>query len=200
MRTKISVWLALAGACGSFFLGLFALPLSHEVSKSLFRGEYYQDVAHQQVGFQQFVDTWNKYVVKQDGFIPVDPYRGLIESGTFETYDELRGIVFNRCLPPRINPVLARNPKRAVFWQDREDLSEVWTAYADGSWARIPYGRSASNDDDWCGLRAATGYPSWHTLSEKSEWVRTNKGRLVWDEMRRMYVAPATTSTTSTGR
>src|SRR5690349_12838021 len=58
----------------------------------------YNDLDGEVNSFNRFVDLWNGYVRSHGGVIPTDPYRGLIDSGTVESYALLRGIVFEGSL------------------------------------------------------------------------------------------------------
>lgn len=148
----------------------------------------YNDLDAEVNSFNRFVDLWNGYVRSHDGVIPTDPYRGLIDSGTVETYAQLRGIVFEGSIPPRINPDLRQNAKRTVFFQTRDELEEVWMAFADGTWSRVSFRNVAKQDSDWQGALAHAGYPEWKSAREKDAWIAANRDKLVWDAQKKIYV------------
>lgn len=148
----------------------------------------YNDLDAEVNSFNRFVDLWNGYVRSHDGVIPTDPYRGLIDSGTVESYALLRGIVFEGSLPPRINPDLEQNPRRTVFFEVRNDLEEVWTVFADGTWSRVSFKDDAKQDSDWHGALANAGYPEWKSAREKDAWIAENRDKLVWDAQKKIYV------------
>ena len=150
--------------------------------------------------FQRLVDGANSYIVENDGFIPADFYRALVDSGKVGSFEDF---VFSdsraaRCqwwkIPPRVNPELRRNARGVLFWVFIDDVSETWACYFDGTWERETHdGRLGQMNYLQLGRKYTAamhdaGFPSWMSVSEKREWIRENRDRLVWDDERRMYV------------
>jgi len=65
--------------------------------------------------FLATVKDWKTFMTKNDGFIPEDPYRGLLASSPDWTFNSLRDVYFAPYLPPRLNPDVSKNPRYVVF-------------------------------------------------------------------------------------
>src|SRR5258707_1828499 len=95
-----------------------------------------------ETNFLALVDSWNKFIAANDGYIAGDTYRSLLNSGYVKTFDELREAYFSPWLPPRLNPQLVKNPKWFVFsFYPTYYVSDfVWEYYADGCWLKLRSG------------------------------------------------------------
>lgn len=187
MRTITALLLgALVGAAAGFLGGREVT--SRSIPNPFPAGDE-TEVSRDVALFGAFVHSWTTYIQDHDGYIPADPYRGLIEAGITPSYADIRAIVFESSLPPRINSDLRQNPRAAVFWEVRSDLSEVWTCYANGDWERLTFQQSNQNDPYWWRHAAEkSGLPVWKSLKEKDDWIRGNRNRLFWDSQLKLYV------------
>jgi hypothetical protein len=153
------------------------------------------------VGFNGIVKKWNDYIEARDGYIPVDPYTALLDSGIATSLRALveGGIRFTRELPPRINPKLELNPKRMIFACDKPGRDEVWVYFADGTWAQVAQSQYAHIDGSWWTVMQGAGYPRyWPTPEDKQKWIIQNRNRLIWDSAKGIYaVGPVPTSSTT---
>lgn len=144
--------------------------------------------------FVAFVKVWNDHVASRDGFLPRDPYRGLLDSGRISQFELLRPIHFVQLLPVRLNPQLSQNPHWVIFWIRRNDLRETWNYFADGTWSKLPFGKrltvqefSELDLDTWRQAWIDGGFPNIE-MNECDAWVAVNRDRVVWDPSRRIYV------------
>ena len=152
--------------------------------------------------FDDFVKRVMDHVVSRDGYLPIRPYKELIDANVVQSFRDFVSmddvVRFNPLWwhPVRVNPELSKNPKDTFFRLKKPDLEEFWTCYFDGTWEKIPYmgfwdlpeeDTSSRKVDDWSKYDAA-GYPAWESESHKERWVEENRHRLQWDEDRSMYV------------
>ena len=155
-------------------------------------------------------------IIENDGYIPVDPYLALIQSGKIKSFYEFwieDGVItFDmEGLPVRINPDLKQNRKIILFWARVpgewrlvcycDGTTEVWTK--SGKWIEVDAGERTYRyvkgwkppsdidiRDEARQLLRKAGYPDWHwhSVEEKRQWIEENKNRLIWDNTLRMYV------------
>lgn len=150
--------------------------------------------------FEALVKRIRQYVETHDGQIPIDPYRGLVEAGTVESFFEFifSGNVvsfdFNE-LPPMINPSLEQNARAPFFYVDMRTIEETWVCYLDGTWSRerwpgitcVTHSEFGKLMIAWRAAFHGAGYPYWGSLKEKAEWFDREKANMHWDGTLRMY-------------
>ena len=132
-----------------------------------------------------------------NGHFPSDPYRQLIcRFGSLDMAD----LIFQNDVvrfdplrtPARFNAELSKNGKFPVCWLiPRENLPEVWTVYADGSWERITSGGDREFSDiqkqSWSTF-ANTSYPHWLSQESREKWINRNWNSLEWNDRMGFYV------------
>lgn len=193
-RSTALIFLLLMGAIG-FVLGWAARGVDWE-SFLLWHpnptGE--QPLEDQDTMFSTLVNDWNKRVIENKGYIPGDPYRALVDWGVVTSYAGLRQINFVGYIPPRLNPDLSLNPKKAIFCQTRTDLKSQWVAYANGTWERLSTNSTPAEFryDDY----VSAGYAHVN-MKERDAWIERNRARLVWDSGKRMYLVTEDNGTTN---
>ena len=141
---------------------------------------------------ERFAEVWQEFVKENDGWIPSDPYRALIEGGQVGEYVAMRDLHFVRFLPPRVHPDQKENAKLPVFSVVVEEGVSAWVYHGDGSiefftWDSDPRPQPI----DWPAVMRAAGFEEWKSVRERDEWVAKNKDRLEWDPQKRMFVKSA---------
>lgn len=172
------------------------------------------EIEQEMARFVETKDIVFELIDENDGYLPADLYRALIETHKVESYAYFSGesIVFPLLrLPARVNTDLGQNRRLVLFWKS-VSMGEKWLCYSNGTWERWGKGgrriyyrdgtckhlKTDRLDYDfeiqaWDALKSA-GYPVWRTVTEKEQWIRDNKKSLVWDETVRMYIVPTENS------
>lgn len=192
MRKTLCILLVVAALPGGFWLGF---------KMNFLRGPNDQDVLREANQFQGLVESVMSYVRSHDGEIPADPYGGLVASGSVKHFDDF--IIGDTLvqfdiddIPPRINVDLSKNVQAPLFYLYPKGLREVWACFANGTWERIPLkftflelNSFAENQERWRNTFHDAGFPYWgYTIEIKEAWMKSEDGKVIWDEERRMYV------------
>ena len=155
------------------------------------------DIELQEKRFDALVQKVKSYLMDNDGWLPADPYKALLLSGSVESsQDFFPGFDIVRfeflSLPPRLNPNLALNRRAVLFWYLHRERSEKWICFMDGTWVREPARSSPSYDAaaqmKWRDDFHRAGYPYWKSVRDKAEWIERNRSNLVWDPELKLYV------------
>lgn len=188
--------LGVALACGFWCGGLST------VSQTPFRNPRDAEVREQFVRFQELCRNVGEYLVAQDGRVPADPYRALVDAEIVRYYEDFNFsgnvVSFNALkLPCRINTDLPKNVKAPFFCVLRPDIGEVWAWYIDGSCERES--RRGTQDSgsmssfskaelSWMRKFHEAGYPYWVSPEEKTQWCQLHCGQLKWNADEGFYV------------
>ena len=209
-RAKTYSIFVFIGICVGFLGGILAGRVLFQPggeTSSLMGPEFmsisgYINTMEQANKFERLVAIIKSYLIKNDGYIPSDPYRALIDSGELEAFSDffIGGDIVRfevLTLPARINPDISKNPKEILFYVERHSLGEVWICYFDGSWEResdlgTTNERGLSSHGEslrrWYLKFHQAGYPYWISVSEKDKWIQKYRDNLKWDQGLRMYV------------
>jgi hypothetical protein len=157
------------------------------------------DIRQRAKAFDTFVQQVVNYVIENDGYVPADPYRALVESGAVSSFDEfiyqMRPVTFDLdYIAVRLNSDMSSNFRGVFFYLLVEKIGEIWVCYTDGTWARESCKISFSvppyqeNMVTYRAMLTQAGYPYWHNTKTKAEWIKNNRDQLLWDPERKIYV------------
>ena len=147
--------------------------------------------------FKKLADAVKLYLKENGGYLPADPYRGLIESGKVDSFNDFwfggRAVEFDILdLPGRLNVQLAMNPKHSLFSVYYESLDEEWSMLMNGEVVRRkirrPAGKVLQDELAWSHNFHNAGYPYWESVTDKQKWLDANRENLKWDPALEMYV------------
>ena len=212
-RNRIGTWLvfigcaamvlaAVAGSVTAFLVTAWLIPRQSRRPSAI-------TVMEWKTQFVSLRDRVFKFIIANDGYIPADPYRGLIEAGEVESYREFmfgdHAVVFRPShLPVRLNIEIPLNRPLVFFWLWGPG-GERWLCFTNGSWER--WGDSEKwvyGTDGTCRhvagcqpeydfeveasqLLKKAGHPSWPRVDMKRRWIESNKSKLVWNAALGMY-------------
>jgi len=142
----------------------------------------------QRGNFQDIVAPWNDYIVQHDGFLPIDFYKGLYDTGRLRSYLDLTRFGFVMKVPLRVNPDLKKNPKIPIFFENEQLTPLIWVYFADGTSASMK--PSQWKVDPWESVLLKNGFrmEEWSLPEERSRWLSLNREALRWDPHQSIYV------------